>query len=445
MNPLYVERRDERGAALITMLLVSMLLLVAGGALVVSTSMSAQASFDSTAEVQAYYGAEAGVQATLNVLRGNVAPNPLFATNPTGGVNTLNKLDFLDAVTLLRANKSGDTSTTSRLSRWLSYDATYTDRVIVYPTASYTPLSGVAYSVVVTDPDAATTAVGAEPSRLLVTVTGYGPRGARKQLEVVVRRSAFDIDPPATITVAGGATMNFNLGSSNASGYNGNDFATPPQPTLPAVAVSAPNVATAQLAMNGLNGVSGSSPPTVCLPGSQVYPCSAGTLDSTNTPSFLASADAARGFLYTAMLQAQSLNRYYTTQPSTSNMGTSTSPQFTFIDNYGGDPVTLGPGYQGCGLLIVTGQLDTNGNTDFDGIILVLGTGIMTRSGGGNGVIAGSIMVASFDPAPTATTGFTAPTFTVNGGGNSDVRFDSDEVNKALKSAGRVVLGIVEK
>jgi hypothetical protein len=437
----YNERRDERGAALVTMLLVSMLLLVAGGALIVSTSMTAQASFDSTAEAQAYYGAEAGLQASLNVLRGNVAPNPLFGTNPSGSINTLNKINFLGAITLATSNKSGDTSAVSRLSRWLSYDSTYTDRVVVSPTSGYTSLNGIAYSIEVANPD--TIAAGVEPTRLLITSTGYGPRGAQKKLQMIVKKAAFDIDPPATITVAGGSSMTFNLGSSNASGYSGNDLATPPEPTLPAVAVAASNVATAQTAINSLNGTSGSAAPSTCPTTSQVYPCTAATLTAPTTPSFLQSADAARAFLATAKYLAQTQGRYFTTKPA--SLGTATSPMFTFIDNYGGDTVTLGPGYQGNGLLIVTGDLDTNGNTDFDGIMLVLGSGVMTRSGGGNGLIAGSILVASFNPSPTATTGFTAPIFDVSGGGNSSIAFDSVKIDNALKSTGRVVIGVVEK
>ena len=434
INQVYIERRNERGAALITMLLVSTLLLVAGGALSISTSMTAQTSFDLTAEAQAYYGAEAGLQATLNVLRGNVAPST--------SITAANKMDFRVAVTLLQANKTTDTATVSRLSRWLSYDTTYTDRVIVSPTTGYTPLTGTAYSVVVTDPNN-TLPITLEPNRLLVTVTGYGPRGAQKVLEMVVRKSAFDIDPPATITVAGGSSMTFDLGSSNAAGYSGNDLATPPQPGLPAVAVAPANVTTAQTVINGMNGTSGSNPPATCLPTEQVYPCTAGTLTTSNTPSFLASANAARAFLYTAKLLAQSEGRYFTSKPA--SLGTSTSPLFTFIDNYGGDKVDLGPGYQGNGLLIVTGELETGGNTNFDGIILVLGTGIMNRSGGGTGVIAGSIIVASFDPAMTATTGFTAPTFNFNGAGNSTTAYDSTKIANALKSTGRYVLGVVEK
>lgn len=445
-QPLYVERRDERGAALITMLLVSLLLLTAGGALILSTAMTAQTSFDATAEAQAYYAAEAGMQATLNVLRGNVQPSPLYVTNPSGGVADGNKIDFTVASTSALANKTLETYTYSRLSRWLTYGTTagdYTDRVIVYPTTTnnYSPLSGMAYSVKITNPDAVVT--GVEPTRLLIEVTGYGPRGAQKVMQMVIKKVAFDIKAPAAITVAGGPSMTFSLGSSNASGYSGNDLATPPQPTLPAVAVSSNNLATAQTAINSLNGTSGSNPPTLCPVGSQVYPCTAGTLTTSNTPYFLQSASAARSFLSDASALAQATGRYFTSKPA--SLGTVNFPEFTFIDNYGGDAVTLGPGYQGHGLLVVTGELDTDGNTDFDGVILVLGTGKMTRNGGGNGLIAGSIMVASFDPDPSATSDFNAPFFSINGGGNSDIDYDSDKINDALKSAGRLILGVVEK
>ncbi len=67
-------RAGERGAALVTMLLVSVLLLGAGGALIMTTMMSANNSIGSTAEMQAYYVAESGMQSALNVLRGNAKP-----------------------------------------------------------------------------------------------------------------------------------------------------------------------------------------------------------------------------------------------------------------------------------------------------------------------------------------------------------------------------------
>ncbi|HKQ99641.1 MAG TPA: hypothetical protein VJT09_03145, partial [Pyrinomonadaceae bacterium] len=114
-------RQGERGAALVSTLLLAMLLLTAGGALVLTTTMSATTSIDSTAEMQAYYGAEAGLQSTINVLRGNV-----WNGNATPAVS------FRSAVEPEDSNVDGDDATDSniaRLSNWLTYDAN--DRVVV--------------------------------------------------------------------------------------------------------------------------------------------------------------------------------------------------------------------------------------------------------------------------------------------------------------------------
>ena len=65
---------DQRGAALLTAVMITTMLLGIAGMVILSTGMSATTSVDSTAELQAYYGAESGLEAVLNVLRGNVAP-----------------------------------------------------------------------------------------------------------------------------------------------------------------------------------------------------------------------------------------------------------------------------------------------------------------------------------------------------------------------------------
>src|SRR5688500_10720732 len=116
------ERRQERGAALITTLLISMLLLAAGGMLLITTANTGINTFDSSAEMQAYYGAEAGVQATLNVLRGNVLPTPLFVANPPGTVAPENRIDFRKALTPATSNLTSDPTLPGRLSRWLPYN-----------------------------------------------------------------------------------------------------------------------------------------------------------------------------------------------------------------------------------------------------------------------------------------------------------------------------------
>src|SRR5919112_4106202 len=143
-------RDPERGAALITVVLMATLLLMAGAALIAVTSTTAVNAADATAESQAYYAAEAGEQAVLGVLRGNAPPNPLF--NATAS-NAANKISFRKAVTLSQSNVSGDAATSPRLSRWLNYNGTSLSAVVpVSP--SYTAASGMAFAVdEVKDPD----------------------------------------------------------------------------------------------------------------------------------------------------------------------------------------------------------------------------------------------------------------------------------------------------
>src|SRR5258708_31373206 len=108
-------RKNERGAALITSLLVATAMLIAGGALIQITSMSAANAVDSTAETQAYYAAEAGLQAAVNALRGNATHTG--SALPTG----MTTIDFRNAVTASSSNDcpngtGGDPSTSARLS-----------------------------------------------------------------------------------------------------------------------------------------------------------------------------------------------------------------------------------------------------------------------------------------------------------------------------------------
>src|SRR6266851_1795611 len=141
-------KKGERGAALITVLFISTLLLAAGGVLILATSTASRTAIDSTAEMQAYYIAEAGLETSMNVLRGNLAPN---ASMPAG-----TQISFRNAVTLSTSNLSTDTSARARLSGWLNYS--YTPSGVTNPdrvplTAGYTAMTGLAYSVDVSDPD----------------------------------------------------------------------------------------------------------------------------------------------------------------------------------------------------------------------------------------------------------------------------------------------------
>ena len=558
------ERVNERGAALVTVLLFSVLLLSAGGALIMTTALSATNAVDGTAETQAYYAAEAGMQATLAVIRGNVAPNPLFDTyTPTSDAN---KISFRKAVSVASSNVSGDAATSSniaRLSRWLNYNALTSDSRIEI-SSPYSVLSGMAYTTVVDDPDntanqtystlgsfgtdtpssstisyqfgsgsnkvtvtyapSASAAISAsgttlgtfsvnsingspdiagdakstfvitvrqvtststinvpikltlsyasspsrvlvtfqdpsptsndisgttyqhtasitlsssgsaaipvtitapEPDRLRITIVGYGPRGAKKQMHMLLSRFAFDYTPSAAITLrstdsTGSAAI--AMGNSSQYTYTGNDNAG--GANLPGVLVtSASDYTVANTAIpSGSTQVTGN--PAV----QQTSPSS--------LSSFLKSADNARALVDMIRIEAQTQGRYFTTSTPPSDFGAS-APKglITFVE---GD-VDLPPA-GGAGLLLVTGNLTMRGSSEFKGVILVLGGGQLIRDGGGNGVTLGSIVVAKFG----ASGGFLAPTFNSNGSGTSDVKFDSKWTRNALTVAGPRVLGVSE-
>lgn len=145
-------RAAERGAALITVVLMSMLILTAGLGLIAVTSTSMKNAADATSESQAYYAAEAGTQAVMGVLRGNAAPAPLFNATST---DPANKITFRRAITLATSNSQSDTYAKARLSRWLGYTAAASDGTSVVPlNPGYAAGTGMAFSVEeVKDPD----------------------------------------------------------------------------------------------------------------------------------------------------------------------------------------------------------------------------------------------------------------------------------------------------
>jgi hypothetical protein len=411
------QRNGERGAALITCILISTMLLAIAGTVILTSGMSATTAVDATAELQAYYGAESGLEATLNVLRGNVAPDASLPTNT--------KIGFRSAVQLDRSNHSGDASTVARLSGWLSYGNN----------GRVTP-AGVnfSYSVALTDPDdPGGTQLAADPAykptRLLVQSFGYGPRGSTKQMEMVVERVLIDIHANAALAMRsaddGTSVMTFTIGDSAAKDYSGHDY-TGSEPALPSFAVtSAVDKVVAEDAITK---------------GSTVTPEQVRLADIASLPSFLHTADNARTFLNYMQAVARSMGRYY---PSFSgSAGTTASPQLTFVNGN----CSLGGG---AGLLIVTGNLIMDGTPNFNGIILVLGNGYVQRDGAGHGETLGTMFVAKFARSwPASENGqphpFLAPSFITGGSGNADLRYDSPSVQTGIDVLGTIVRDVRE-
>jgi hypothetical protein len=381
-------------------LLVSTLLLIVGGALILTTSMSAGLAVDSTAELQAYYSAEAGVNASLNVLRGNIQSNPA-GTQAT----------FANAIT------------NPTLSNWLNYNGTINGTSVVQLNAN--PLTG--YTVAVSS-------VANQPSRLIVRVTGYGPKASLKRMELEVDSHSFDFSPVAAILLRGNddnttPLATFNIGNSNAKSYSGWDNAVPGN-SLPTFGVSHSN--DFNVVTNEIN---------TAKPNTTTGKQKVNLFTNAQLPTFLQTADNARALLTDMHSQAASNGRYFTSTPG--SLGTTSNPQLTFVD--GNCDLTT----NGAGLLIVTGTLHASGNPSFDGLILVLGDGVFLRNGGGNGDTLGAIVLAKFarswpssdnaNPHP-----FLSPTYDMSGGGNSITGYDSAAVDKALAAAGVRSLAVRE-
>jgi hypothetical protein len=413
--------KSERGAALVTALLLSTLLLAAGGTLVLTTGLTGTNAVDSTSEMQAYYAAEAGVARTLNVLRGNVQ------SNPTG-----TRATFRNVV--------------CTRTLWNSTSGNLVNVATGYSAFQVTSI---------VDPDdlggTKCTVPNYKPSRLQIQVAGFGSKSARKNMEVIVNRYTLNYDVNNVITAPNdsGDPAIFNPGSSNVTSISGIDADGNPLPTLPPFGVSSGDYTATNNIIDGC-----SADGTSCNGnGPNITPGDPAVLTAANTTDFLKSVQAARSFLYGTdgmMAAAVREGRYFSTGQaaidSAGGLGAS-SPDglLTFVDGdlvlsapHGGETVS------GQGTLIVTGTLTLDGNFNFNGVIMVLGAGRVLRSGGGSGNIYGAMFLAKFAPTGADTDLFQAWTFDVSGGGNSNIQYNSQEVDKAKQVGGHRVGAVRE-
>lgn len=409
------DRHGEKGAALVISILIATLLLAVAGTVILTSGMSATTSIDATAELQAYYGAESGLENSLNVLRGHVQPN---------GIPGTTKMGFRNAVDPAKSNRASDTSTVARFSAWLNYS---NDGICRPVGANY------GFSVEVTDPDDPNGTIRNadatyRPKRIQVLSTGYGPNGSVKRMEMVVQKTFFDFEPDAMLLIRSaesGSPATFDIGDSSAKFYTGQDNSTS--------GTNLPTLGVTSIADVGVVN-------TAITKGATVEEEKLRLVAVEDLPSWLETADKARTFLNEMQLVARSMGRYFTSYSGSS--GTTASPAFTFVN---GNATLEG----GAGIMIVTGKLTLNGNTKFNGIILVLGEGTIIRDGGGNGVVLGSIYVAKFARSwPSSENGlshpFLAPTLNIGGGGTADFKYDSAWVQKSKDAMGDIVRDVRE-
>lgn len=534
-----VQKNGESGVALVTVIMISVLLLIACIAILSAVGAHSRNVTDVLSETKAYYAAESGIQSTINVLRNNTT------------------IDYTKAVTPATSNYSGDPAPVARLSQWMTYNYTPTgasapDRIVIGP-GTYTPNTGTAYKVEVSDPDNTavyttfsttgtflsnslgtisipnstdanrtvitftnvtnssvifatnttnpmlagfqvtnygtgastisderfridytmsapragtrsvrgyirktngssisvifdsqkyalagsevqlcsaststypcssvtltltpntTTSLYAhltpvEPYRLKLLATGFGPNGARKQLEAIIQRNFFnELSAAAAVSALGPyAGSTFNPGTSAAITYQGSDSGGTGV-TIPAIGFTDPLSVTA-LQNAHVNGTI--SPPPALLGG--------------EIPDWQQSPTAMNDVITRLRTTSQNSLRYYDTGVQPPDFGNFTNGTgITFCD---GNCSLHG---NGGGILVVTGSLTLSGAFSFKGLIIVTGSGGIQRNGGGNGQIIGNVVIAPYNPGNLAA-GFLPPQYDMNGGGNSDVIYNAASVD----------------
>jgi len=317
------------------------------------------------------------------------------------------------------------------------------------PTSVTIPLSGTfAITTIVTTP---------EPRRLIVKVQGYGPHGAVKNMQAMVSSFAMNYDPPATFVVRGHddstTAATISIGSSAHYVYSGNDNAGG-QP-LPAFLVTNNPDFTTLSNLKSNNSLPLDGDTTGLIP--VLKPLALPT-DLPQLPPWLQTtsdpASGARAFVQQLREASQqqfyncstsqdvSCDRYFNTRngesgPSSfgAEVGAPPNGLFTFVD---GD-ATL-PNEGGKGLLVVTGTLNMSGSKTFDGLVLVLGDGVINRSGGGSDTNFGAFVVARF----LSSGGFLNPTFVSSGSGTSGLQLDRNSVRRGLRLGGVYTLAVSE-
>jgi hypothetical protein len=451
-----------------------MLILVVSGAIILVTALSNSSTVDAVSEKQAYQAAEAGMQLTLNILRGNGSGTPI---------------SFKDAAIRATSNKPDDWMPQPRLSNWLSYTypALQPDRVPL--TTNYDTYNGLAFSVTITAPDVNPIVIptpnptwvdgpvvkpnpavkparpawhpwhcahcswdythctlynppnngtmradgtgcrhdhcippsnwgGADDGyqRLLVKVVGYGPRGARKQLELLVKRTIFDYNPEPLIYIQGsqvGGDVGFTLSGTPRVKFDGGD-------KIAFVLTNEPDISVIENVINQTEKV------TIVGKGDdyEVY-------TSAQRPKWIASTDELRAVMSDLEADAQLRGRWFNAYP-TGNAGTDTVPQFTFVR---GDTQITG---NGAGILVVTGNVTMSSSFTFKGLILILGSGRLNITGG-TSKIEGSVVIAKYN----ATGNFLPPSISISGG-NIEFKSNAGKVDSALTTVNMRVLAVLK-
>jgi Tfp pilus assembly protein PilX len=365
-------RRDERGSALVMAIFVLVLLTAMGAALLFVSENEMKTGQVDLRSKTVFYASEAGLEDARETLRvmnlagANAALRGSFNDELTAAAGPNGAIDFDPATLKPVFDANGDATGFSG----------YGDDM---PLKGMTAFGGGKYAAFLTN-DAVDGRAGLSDSneRVMITAIGTGPNQSSEIVQAIVERDPFP-SMPSTITMIG-PLPNFDGGNSNSKKYVGDDCA---------------------------GGVAGLSVPTVGVIGSAAEASAEAGVHKPNTytsggATGLATVTNISGSIDPSWKDCNYLHDLArkvrgaadvvgTSSTPNSSLGTTASRKIVYIE---GD-YTVGGGYNGGGLLWVTGTLTFDGNASWAGTIFTVGKGNFQRTGGGNGVISGANFVAN--------------------------------------------------
>jgi hypothetical protein len=233
---------------------------------------------------------------------------------------------------------------------------------------------------------------------------------------------------PAALTLDG-PSPHYDAASSNNFVVDGHDHAScgSTQQSLPGVgAYDDPAHPTSPTAVNGIISA---------IPDNRLdhYTGSGADPDVENVYSLLGPLYGTPGGLQGLVsLITSSANQVLNGPVSDPNIGSNANPRVTVVK---GD-LTLTGDTSGAGILVVTGTLNTSGNTSFAGLLLVVGKGVWNANGAGSGEIRGAVLVAKIvDADGRLLSSLGSPSLDWDGGGNNGITYDSCWIGKASQGA----------
>lgn len=421
---------DERGIAFVVSLVTMLILVVLGYGVLVATDGSTRAENSLKAQTTAFETADAGIERARETLRGclaGTATSGYCATKRTiSGV--LN--NYRNGTTLVDSTSLANFGSTTATANGTGNTPFVVDSTLLAPSAFQVFLTNDPADGVTNKDDGASGTPGF--NRVTLTSFASGPNSiGYAVVQAVVEAPLSNLDNlfQATLLLPGPDVTIDGM-------PNGNNYHVSNGACVATIAVTSNTARTTMWNAIPSNRRDTGHYNDTCSPadnGLGVYnflSASPNPYDNQNPPALPSGMPGAGLNLITISYYNQLLAtlsavaNFRSTSDAGFTLGTTTNPQVVYIvGNF-----DMGGSDNGAGVLVVTGNLVIHGTPTYTGLILAVGAGNITFSGGGMGAFAGTMVAVNTTPWSGNASYVSAPTFNANGGGNASWGFGGNTI-----------------